>query len=82
MVNISFKVCIFAVLPRGSGLRRGTTRERLEVDKGRLIKACKFDQGRTLQEIAPSYFFLGLFQAFFWVPFGVYLRRRSLKVTK
>ena len=36
-------VCTFAVLPRGSGLRRGTTRERSEVDYGGLIKLSKFD---------------------------------------
>lgn len=36
MINIRIYICIFAMLPRGSGLRRGTTCERLEVDKGRL----------------------------------------------
>lgn len=60
MINNRINICIFAVLPRGSGLRRGTTRERLEVDKGRHLIACKFDHSRTLQQIAPSYFFLWL----------------------
>lgn len=57
MINNRFNICIFAVLPRGRGLRRGTTRERLEVDKGRHLKACKFDLSRTLQRLAPFYFF-------------------------
>lgn len=82
MINNRINLCIFAVLPRGSGLRRGTTRERLEADKGRLIKACKFDHSRTLQRIAPFYFFFGLFQPFFWVPSGVFLWFRSLKRAK
>lgn len=73
MINIRFNMCIFAVLPRGSGLRRGTTRERLEVDKGRLLIACRFDPSRTLQGLAPSYFLFGLIQAFFWAFPGVYL---------
>ena len=82
MINNRINLCIFAVLPRGSGLRRGTTRERLEVDKGRLIIACRFDPSRTLQRLAPFYFFLGLFRAYFWVFLGVYLRSRSLKRAK
>lgn len=82
MINISIKVCIFAVLPRGRGLRRGTTRERSEVDMGRLLKACLFDLSRTQSLRTPFYFFLGLVQVFFWVPFGVYLRSRSLKRAK
>lgn len=73
MINILFNICIFAVLPRGSGQRRGTTRERLEVDKGRLLIACRFDPSRTPQRIAPSYFLFGLFQAIFWVFPGVCL---------
>lgn len=67
MINIRFNICIFAVLPRGSGLRRGTTCERLEVDMGRLVIACIFDHSRTLQRLAPFYFFFGLVQAYFWV---------------
>lgn len=67
MINNRINICIFAVLPRGSGQRRGTTRERLEVDKGRLVIACRFDHSRTLQRLAPFYFFLGLFQTYFWV---------------
>lgn len=63
MINNQTNLCIFAVLPRGSGQRRGTTRERLEVDKGRHLIACKFDPSRTLQEIAPFYFFLWLCSA-------------------
>lgn len=82
MINIRFNICIFAVLPRGSGLRRGTTRERLEVDKGRLVIACRFDPSRTLQRLAPFYFFFSLFQAFFWVFPGVCLCFRSLKRAK
>lgn len=73
MINYQINICIFATLPRGSGLRRGTTCERLEVDKGRLIIACKFDLSRTLQRLAPSYFFFGLIQASFWVFLGVCL---------
>lgn len=73
MINIQFNICIFAVLPRGSGLRRGTTCKRLVVDKGRLLIACRFDPSRTLQRLAPFYFFLGLFQAYFWVSLGVCL---------
>ena len=65
MINNRINVCIFAVLPRGSGLRRGTTLERLEVDKGRLVIACRFDPSRTLQRIAPFYFFFSDFQVFF-----------------
>lgn len=82
MINIQFNICIFAMLPRGSGLRRGTTCERLEVDKGRLLIACKFDPSRTPQRIAPSYFLFGLVQAIFWVFPGVCLWFPSLKVTK
>lgn len=82
MINNRINICIFAVLPRGSGLRRGTTCERLEVDKGRLVIACRFDPSRTLQRLAPFYFFFGLVQAYFWVFLGVYLRSRSLKRAK
>lgn len=71
MINKRINICIFAVLPRGSGQRRGTTRERLEVDKGRLLIACRFDPSRTLQRLAPFYFFFGLIQAYFWVFLGV-----------
>lgn len=73
MINNRFNICIFATLPRGSGLRRGTTCERLEVDMGRLVIACIFDHSRTLQRLAPSYFLFGLFQANFWVFPGVCL---------
>lgn len=82
MINIRFYICIFAASSRGSGQRRGTTRERSRMDMGRLLKACLFDLSRTQSLKTPFYFFLGLVQAFFWAPFGVYLRRRSLKVTK
>ena len=82
MINNRIYICIFAMLPRGSGLRRGTTCERLEVDKGRLLMACRFDPSRTPQRLAPSYFFLGVIQAFFWVFLGVCLWFPSLKVTK
>lgn len=82
MINKRINICIFAVLPRGSGLRRGTTRERLEVDKGRLLIACRFDPNRTLQGFAPSYFLFGFIQAFFWVFPVVCLLFPSLKVTK
>lgn len=82
MINNQFNICIFAVLPRGSGLRRGTTCKRLGVDKGRLLIACRFDPGRTLQRLAPSYLFFGLFRNSFWVFPGVCLRFHSLKVTK
>lgn len=67
MINNRINICIFATLPRGSGQRRGTTRERLEVDMGRLVIACRFDPSRTQQRFAPFYFFLGLIQAYFWV---------------
>lgn len=73
MINNRINICIFAVLPRGSGQRRGTTRERLKVDKGRLVIACRFDLSRTPQGFAPFYFFLGLIQAYFWVFLGVCL---------
>lgn len=82
MINNRIYICIFAMLPRGSGLRRGTTCERLEVDKGRLLMACRFDPGRSPQRLAPIYFFFGLFQADFWVFPGVCLWFPSLKVTK
>lgn len=82
MISNRINICIFAVLPRGSGLRRGTTCERLEVDKGRLLIACRFDPGRTLQRLAPSYFLFGFVQAYFWVFLGVCPCSRSLKVTK
>ena len=82
MINIRIYICIFAILPRGSGLRRGTTCERLEVDKGRHLIACRFDPGRTPQRLAPSYLLFGLFQANFWVFPGVCLWFPSLKVTK
>lgn len=82
MMNNRIYICIFAMLPRGRGQRRGTTRERLEVDKGRLLTACRFDPGRTPQRLAPSYLLFGLVQAYFWVFLGVCLRFPSLKVTK
>ena len=82
MINNRIYICIFAMLPRGSGLRRGTTCERLEVDKGRLLIACRFDPGRTPQRLAPSYILFGLFQAYFWVFPRVCLLFPSLKVTK
>ena len=82
MINNRIYICIFAMLPRGSGLRRGTTCERLEVDKGRLLMACRFDPGRSPQRLAPIYFFFGLIQAYFWVFPGVCLWFTSLKVTK
>lgn len=65
MINNQTNICIFASLPRGSGQRRGTTRERLEVDKGRLLIACRFDPSRTLQCYAPFYFFLGFMSGVF-----------------
>ena len=73
MINNRIYIFIFAALPRGSGLRRGTTCERLEVDMGRLLIACRLDPGRTPQRLAPSYLFFGLFQADFWVFPGVCL---------
>lgn len=60
MINIRFNICIFASSPRGRGQRRGTTRERLEADKGRRLVACKFDLSGTQQGIAPFHFFFGL----------------------
>lgn len=75
MINKRINLCIFAVLPRGSGHRRGTTRERLEVDKGRLVIACKFDPGRTLQCYAPFYFFL-------WLVSGAFLPGHRLIFAK
>lgn len=82
MMNNRIYICIFAMLPRGSGQRRGTTRERLEVDKGRLLTACRFDPSRTPQRLAPSYFLFGLVQAYFWVFPEVDPWFPSLKVTK
>ena len=82
MINNRIYICIFAALPRGSGLRRGTTCERLKVDKGRLLMACRFDPGRSPQRLAPIYFFFGLFRNSFWVFLGVCHRFPSLKVTK
>lgn len=82
MINIRFNICIFAVLPRGSGLRRGTTSERLEVDKGRLLIACRFDPVERRRELRRSTIFFGLFRSSFWVFLGVCLRFPSLKVTK
>ena len=82
MINNRIYICIFAMLPRGSGLRRGTTCERLEVDKGRLLIACRFDPGRSPQRLAPIYFFFGLFMNSFWVFLGVCPWFPSLKVTK
>lgn len=73
MINNRINIYIFAVLPRGSGQRRGTSRERLEVDKGRLLIACRFDPSRTPQRIVSFYFFFGLIQANFWVFLGVCL---------
>ena len=70
MINKRINLCIFAALPRGSGLRRGTTCERLEVDKGRHLRACIFDLCRTPQGIAPFYFFLVLFRLIFGFPLG------------
>lgn len=82
MINIRFNICIFAVLPRGSGLRRGTTCERLEVDKGRLLIACRFDPVERRRELRRSTIFFGLFRNYFWLFLGVCLRFPSLKVTK
>lgn len=82
MINNSFKVCIFAAFPRGRGQRRGATLERSGMDMGRLLVACLFDLSRTQSLKTPFYFFLGLVQAFFWAPSGVYLRSRSLKRAK
>lgn len=82
MINNRFYICIFAASPRGSGLRRGTTLERLVMDMGRLIKACLFDLSRAQSLKTPPYFFLGLFQAFFWVLPGVCLLAQWLKVVK
>lgn len=73
MINIRFNICIFAVLPRGKRQRRGASFERSEVDKGRLLIACRFDPGRTLQRLAPSYLLFGLFRTYFWVFPGVCL---------
>ena len=82
MINNWINICIFAVLPRGKRQRRGTTFERSEAVKGRLLIACRFDPSRTLQRLAPSYFLFGLFRNSFWVFLGVCLWFPSLKVTK
>lgn len=59
MVGVSKLVCTFAVLPRGSGLRRGTTRERSGVDYGGLIKLSKFDHcGALSGSIVLRFFFM------------------------
>lgn len=73
MINIRIYICIFAVLPRGKRQRRGASFERSEVDKGRLLMACRFDPGRTPQRLAPSYLLFVRFQTFFWVIPGVCL---------
>lgn len=73
MMNNRIYICTFAMLPRGSGQRRGTTCERLEVDMGRLLIACRFDLGRTPQRLAPSYLLFVRFQTFFGVFLGVCL---------
>lgn len=73
MINNRINICIFAVLPRGKRQRRGASFERSEVDKGRLLIACRFDPGRTLQRLAPSYLLFGLFRTYFWVFPGVCL---------
>lgn len=73
MINNRINICIFAVLPRGKRQRRGASFERSGVDKGRLLIACRFDPGRTLQRLAPSYLLFGLFRTYFWVFPGVCL---------
>lgn len=82
MINNRIYICIFAVLPRGSGLRRGTTCKRLGVDKGRLLIACRFDPVERRRELRRSTIFFGFLQAYFWVIPGVCPCFRSLKVTK
>lgn len=57
MVNVSNNLLIFAVLPRGRRQRRGATAERLAVDKGRLLIACKFDQKQAQSLKTPLAFF-------------------------
>lgn len=76
MVNVWILFHIFAVLPRGRRLRRGATAERLAVDKGRLLIACKFDQKQAQLMKTPLAFFYGqihgfsgLFRGFFSVCF-------------
>lgn len=82
MVNVSNNLLIFAVLPRGRRLRRGATAERLAVDKGRLLIACKFDQKQAQSMMTPLAFFngqihgfSGLFRGFFSVCFKGISRR-------
>lgn len=76
MVNVSDIIYIFASHPRGRRLRRGATAERLNVDKGRLLIACKFDQKQAQLMKTPLAFFNGqihgfseLFRGFFSVCF-------------
>lgn len=57
MIIISGNICIFVPPSRGNGLRRGTTRERLKVEKGRLLLACKFDYRRAQSGETPLSFF-------------------------
>lgn len=82
MVNVSDIIYIFAVLPRGRRLRRGATAERLDVDKGRLLIACKFDPKQAQSMMTPLAFFYrqiqgfsGLVQGFFSVCFKGVSRR-------
>ena len=67
MINISRLISIFAAASRGSGQRRGATRERSKSDKGRLLLACKFDLSRAQSLMIPLYFFFGLVLGFLWV---------------
>lgn len=61
-IRKSLKLCLvmciiiatFVAHLRGSRLRRGTTRERLSVDLGRFITACKFDLHRGTRDLSPS----------------------------
>lgn len=64
MVNVSDIIYIFASHPRGRRLRRGATAERLVVDKGRLLIACKFDQKQAQSLKTPLAFFYGQIQGF------------------
>ena len=64
MVNVSDIIYIFASHPRGRRLRRGATAERLVVDKGRLLIACKFDQKQAQSLRTPLAFFCGQMQGF------------------
>lgn len=87
MVNVSDIIYIFAVLPRGRRLRRGATAERLAVDKGRLLIACKFDQKQAQSMMTPLAFFngqihgfTGLFRGFFSVCFKGISRRLQPEV--